>query len=298
MLHSGLDDMEPVYGDTGHTALYTPNSGAYGFNCGNCHPTDPVEHQNGAVKIFLSRDGASGLKALNSRQVRYDPEKKTCTGVYCHSSGTLPVPVYEESGAWDRPDDSVGRCQSCHGTPPDYRGTQDRPNGHFNIDRGSGHLLGIHWDSVGGHSTQSFSLETATQMGCSTCHYQTVRSDVDTTFVDRATGLFTCTRCHESRNGDIFNRSLHVNGIVDIAFPSKTVRSKAQLTLTPRGWKRVGTRREPKSYDESERRLEEIAYDPIEKSCGNVPCHLYAENVYWSEQIECSSCHRDFMTPR
>lgn len=298
ILHSGLDHMEPVYGDTGHTALYASKSEVYRFNCGSCHPRDPINHQNGTVEISLSGKGAGGLKSRNGEEARYNPDKKTCSGVYCHSTGTLPAPVYAESGSWDLPGSAVDRCQSCHGSPPDYRGTPDRPNGHFNIDRGSGHLLAIHWDSVGGHSEESFALDTASQMGCSTCHYETVRSDLDTTFVDRTTGLFTCTRCHEKRSGEIFNRSLHVNGSVDVAFPPQRVKSRAQLTRTPEGWQRIGSRGRSGSYDESEHRLNEITYDPATKSCGNVSCHLYAEKVSWSEKIECSSCHRDFIVPR
>ncbi|MGW8273326.1 MAG: CxxxxCH/CxxCH domain c-type cytochrome, partial [Thermodesulfovibrionales bacterium] len=296
--HSGLDEMKPVYGDTGHTALYTSKSDVYGFNCGNCHPSDPVRHQNGLVEISLFEESVDGLKARNSRQARYDSGKKTCTGVYCHSSGTLPEPRYAESQPWNLPNSTVERCQSCHGSPPSYSGSSDRPNGHFNANRGSGHLLAIHWDSVGGYSKESFALGTATQMGCSTCHYETVRSDVDTTFVDEAHGLFTCSRCHDRRSGEIFNRSVHVNGRVDVTFPAHKVRSKAQMIRTPLGWERIGVRRTADSYDESSRRLDEISYDAVAKSCENVSCHLYAKRVYWSEKVECSSCHGDFMAPR
>jgi len=166
------------------------------------------------------------------------------------------------------------RCQACHGTPPSYAGNPERSNGHFNSERGSGHLMGIHWDSVGGHTKESLMHNTASQMGYSTCHYSTVREDLDTTFIDPVSDLFTCRKCHKKRNGAIFDHSLHVNGRIDIAFPETTFRSKAQMLKVPEGWKRMNGTGRPDSYDVTIDALSMIRFNQKERTCSNVACHL------------------------
>jgi predicted CxxxxCH...CXXCH cytochrome family protein len=295
ILHSGVKELAPSYGNTGITRDYSFGASAYGFNCGNCHPLGSEKHQNGVVDVELYTKGAYGLKKLNSPDAHYDGKKKTCSGVYCHSTGGKIDISYRESPAW-KSNSAGNRCQSCHGSPPSYKGTDRRPNGHFNIERGSGHLLGIHWDSVGGHTKESFRHKTATQMGCSTCHYLTVRTDSDTTFEDRAGELFTCARCHDKRDGQIFNFAVHVDGEVEIAFAPVTVRSKAQMVIQPKGWKRMGKPGEAESCDEAEVPLDRIVYDSHEKSCSNVFCHLLAKKVRWADSVDCIDCHTDTKT--
>ncbi len=293
--HSNVSGMIPAYGDTGYTGIYAANASSYGFNCGNCHPVDNGKHKNGTVDVELTRIEGKGLRALNSAHAGYDDQRKRCLGVYCHSSGGEDGKwTYIKSPGWNR-EEKGNTCHECHDSPPVYKSSPQRPNGHFNAGRGSGHLLGIHWDSVKGHSKESFAYDTATQMGCSTCHYDTVRNDIDTAFVDTVTGLFTCVRCHELRDGEIFNYSLHVNGKVDIQFAPVTVRSKAQLMLPPRGWVRKGNKGNIMSYDEASTPLHDIEYSFKDKSCTNVACHLGAEKVLWHDEINCGDCHVDSM---
>lgn len=292
--HSRLKAMTPSYGDHGFTQLYTEQARAYGFNCGNCHPEEPTKHQNGSLEVETSNKTSSGLKALNSSAALYDKKNKTCTGIYCHSTGEgQDKLVYIKSPRWNG-QEKASRCQACHTSPPTYPSTRQRPNGHFNSARGSGHLLGIHWDSVQGHTKESFQYNTSTYIGCSTCHFDTVNRDTDRTFVDPATGLFTCVKCHELKDGDIDNYSTHVNGKVEISFAPIKVRAKAQMYKPPKGWKRKGAKGKITAYDRATVPLNAITYSRKERSCSNVSCHLYAEKVFWYDKIDCKDCHTDF----
>ncbi len=114
------------------------------------------------------------------------------------------------------------------------------------------------------------------------------------TFVDTKTGLFTCVRCHEMRDGDIYNYSVHVNGKVDLAFEPVNVRSKAQMMYLPEGWKRKGLKGKIESYDEAMVALTQIKYDFMDRSCSNVSCHLQPGKVFWYDKINCADCHVNF----
>lgn len=273
----------------------------YGFNCGNCHPAEGKRHGNGSVDIELYTPSAAGLKKINTPSASYDRGKKTCTGLYCHSSGAGD---FQESPPWGG---SFGgaRCQGCHGTPPAYASRPGKENSHFNTERGSGHLLGIHWDSTKGHTKESFAQKSSTDMGCSTCHFETVSRDLDTTFVDPVDGLFTCSSCHDdrkvmgkNRQGIITNTALHVNGTVEVSFKPEKFRTTAQLMKVPEGWNRVGRKFDPNGYDETVRELNTAAYVPGEKKCLNVACHLLGREVKWGDAVDCDACHKDFLSGR
>ncbi len=293
VVHSGHLSMLPKYGDTSITDDLRTFTEAYAFNCGNCHPSGPEAHRNGNVDIELFNEAASGLKALNDSSAGYDREKRKCNGVYCHSTGEREQYRFVVSPGWNR-EEKGSFCHECHDSPPAYPGSEKRPNGHFNVERGSGHLLGIHWDSVKGHSEDSFKDGTSSQMGCSTCHYGTVKEDRDTAFVDTVNGLFTCVRCHRLRDGLISNHSLHVNGKVDIEFAPVKFRSRAQMTATPEGWSRKGDKGKKGSYDEAVASLAIINYEPATHTCSNVPCHLEGERVKWSDRVNCGNCHVNY----
>jgi predicted CxxxxCH...CXXCH cytochrome family protein len=249
----------------------------------------------------LVSESFSGLKGLNSKKASYDKEKKTCSGVYCHSSGeTEEFREYKETPPWGTSYGAL-RCQSCHGTPPSYDNKKGRENSHFNTIRGSGHLLGIHWDATRGHTKESLSNNLSHDMGCSTCHYVTVSEDRDTTFKDNVNDLFTCSKCHDNKNvmgmnrtGIITNRAYHVNGTTEIAFRPEKFRTTAQLTEVPAGWTRIGKKRKPLSYDETEKTLSSAHYVPEKKTCLNIACHLLGTEIRWGDRVDCSTCHRDF----
>ena len=79
---------------------------AYKFDCGNCHPLDKINHNNGTVDIELYNPAApaGSIKALNPANAAYTPggtivtyankvsggrslsySNGTCNNVYCHS---------------------------------------------------------------------------------------------------------------------------------------------------------------------------------------------------------------------
>lgn len=304
-LHSSLNIVNPVYGNTGYTYKYSKNADEYGFNCGNCHPQDISKHKNGFLDTELYSRTASGLKKMNSKNASFDKKKRTCSGVYCHSSGENKINLnYKETPAWES---SFGefKCQGCHGSPPSYPNVKGRENSHFNAEYGSGHLLGIHWDSTKGHTKESFLQKRSSNMGCSTCHYSTITEDTDTTFVDNVTGLFTCSRCHDdksvmgkNRTGTIANKALHVNGVVDVSFSTKKFKTTARMIRAPIGWKRTGKKGDATGYDELISGLRIAKYIPEEKKCMNIACHLTGKEVRWGEQIGCDSCHGGFLPGR
>lgn len=300
-VHASANILTPVYGDTRFTFQYLQNAKEYAFNCGNCHPQDISFHDNGSIDIELFTDSSSGLKRLNSKDASFDRQEKTCSGVYCHSTGEKSTfREYRKTPSWGTSLDTF-RCQQCHGTPPAYDNKEGRENSHFNTVRGSGHLLGIHWDSTKGHSQKAFSLNHSSDMGCSTCHFSTVTKDTDTTFEDPVTDLFTCSRCHDdktvmgkNRPGTIANKALHVNGVIEVSFKPEKFRTTAQLTLVPAGWRRFGDKPKPLSYDETEQPLSSSKYIPERKTCLTIACHLLGTEVRWGESVNCDSCHRDF----
>ena len=82
----------------------------YKFDCGNCHPLDKINHNNGTVDIELYNPAApaGSIKALNPSNAAYTPggtvvtyankvssgrslsySDGTCNNVYCHSGYTV-----------------------------------------------------------------------------------------------------------------------------------------------------------------------------------------------------------------
>jgi len=300
--HAPLTSLKPAYGDSGITSDYGTRSEVYIYNCGNCHPQEAERHGNGSVDVDLSPEKTKGLKALNSSGASYNRATKTCSGVYCHSSGEQRENIaYRETPAWGKTFDPF-RCQACHSSPPSYQNVAGRENSHFNAKTPAAHLLGIHWDSTNGHTKEAFANRRASNMGCSTCHYATVADDRDTTFVDTTSGLFTCSRCHDDkkvpgkdRTGVITNKALHVNGVAEVVFKPEKFRTTARLMQTPEGWTRKGEFGDPKGYDETLQELNSARYLPQGKKCLNIACHLYGREVRWGESLTCASCHGDFL---
>ncbi len=301
----------------------------YRFNCGNCHPLNRSKHEDGKVEVELYNPKAKGLKALNPPDAHYNMQTTVCTNVYCHSSGQasqsriyVPTPPWTSSFAQS----NIKRCQGCHGSPPIYQnegaGSQ-MANSHYrgsSIEDEAAHLLGIHWDSVGGHNRDSLKIyKTSSTMGCSTCHNKTVSDNtdgdnIDTTFIDPVgggKGIFTCDRCHSSstippsnHSGSISDTAYHVNGRVDVVFSPLIFKSKAQLITAPDGWSRQNGYKTVKSYDETTQGLNTARYDPVTKTCSNVACHLSGiggwgttagTGIRWGEKaVQCKTCHTEY----
>ena len=75
----------------------------YAFGCGLCHGGDfAANHAKGSVNVVLSSTGAPAgtLLARNAATAAYDATAKTCSGVYCHSSGQA-TPTFVTTPAWN-----------------------------------------------------------------------------------------------------------------------------------------------------------------------------------------------------
>lgn len=100
--YGGGPQMLLTYGDTSVTSV----ADAYKFGCGNCHPLDRVNHNNGTVDVELYNPAApaDSLKAKNPSNAAYTQGQNvvtyqskvgggrslsysdgTCSNIYCHS---------------------------------------------------------------------------------------------------------------------------------------------------------------------------------------------------------------------
>lgn len=185
LAHFGLTGATSGYGDVSTLqdrypeATPTSAPAAYAFGCGNCHPLDLVKHRDGTaqVEVYDAAAPATSPKGRAAPTAAYDATAKTCSGVYCHSSGQQ-APQYATSPGWT----SGGHvaCDGCHANPPSYpsggAGTTTA-NSHLNLaDDGYefGHFLGMpgawHTSKHGGNWSAT---EDAAPITCQTCHYDT-----------------------------------------------------------------------------------------------------------------------------
>jgi predicted CxxxxCH...CXXCH cytochrome family protein len=131
LAHYGVTSVELVgaagttgYGDLGTLETRFPNAtpttapSKYAFGCGHCHPTDSAKHDDGTVDVDLAPAVAGSLKMRNDPLAAFNSGTKSCSGVYCHSSGQ-EIPGYvSATPAWGSTV-SLG-CGGCHGNPPNY----------------------------------------------------------------------------------------------------------------------------------------------------------------------------------
>jgi predicted CxxxxCH...CXXCH cytochrome family protein len=187
LAHFGLPDAAATgsYGDLTilqdryPTATPADAPAAYAFGCGLCHPLDPAKHRDGTVEVevYDASAPAASLKGRAASTAAYDPATKTCSGVYCHSTGQQD-PVFATSPGWSS--GAVVGCDGCHGNPPAYPSGgagASTANSHLNLaDDGYefGHFLGMpgawHTSKHGGNWSAT---EDAAPITCQSCHYDT-----------------------------------------------------------------------------------------------------------------------------
>jgi len=186
LAHSGLPDAATAgYGDLAILQDRYPDAtpvtapAVYAFGCGSCHPVDPAKHRDGTVEVEVRDPAApaSSLKGRASASAAYDPGTKTCSGVYCHSTGQ-ESPQFVASPGWLS--GAHAGCDGCHGNPPAYPSggaATATANSHLNLaDDGYefGHFLGMpgawHTSKHGGNGSAT---EDATPITCQTCHFDT-----------------------------------------------------------------------------------------------------------------------------
>jgi len=247
-----------AYGEMGtlenFVAYGAPPDRYYAFGCGNCHPTDPASHMDGAVQVVVSGKGApaGSLKALSAAGAAYDPKTGTCSGVYCHSSGQQAdagrsLPVYVRTPGF-RSGQKVG-CTSCHANPPRYAsagpGTPGA-NSHVGLAFDGavwGHFLGLPGPHHPGGSKHGGAArrppQDASPITCQTCHAGTVDPSntgpsgfyyLDTSgdySVPRQEVALGCGPCHGAgdarapRGTGRVRPLLHVNGKRDVVFDAR-----------------------------------------------------------------------------
>ncbi len=246
----------------------------YFFGCGQCHPVDATHHMNGAVEVDLSPAGApaASIKARNASGATYDSATKSCSGVYCHSSGQNPAAMtalsYRTTPAWDSPSSSLG-CDGCHGNPPRYpSGGPGTPtaNGHLDLDDfgwETGHFAGMagpsHGSKHGGGNPDYADdpQQAAAPITCQACHFETVAAAPGRFFFFDPTGSYSftaeerpsvdptrtssgswamgqCGTCHAgaAREGSVLPLR-HVNGKRDVAFDRRPALSDDFVTGLP-----------------------------------------------------------------
>ncbi|MCP4540189.1 MAG: cytochrome c3 family protein [Chloroflexi bacterium] len=262
----------------------------YAYGCGECHPTDFSQHQNGIVEVDLASGSAlpGSIKAMNAATASF--AGGSCSGVYCHSalqvaSGPVGLPLDDGGGnyifdehmnltydpytitetrvflgtpAWNG--GQITTCTACHEFPL----TTSYPSVEAGV--GNSHQW-IGADGFGNLHAWNMGFDP---LSCRTCHYGEV------------TEANTWTRVGDASFYDpvpLASRVVHANGEYDVAFD--TINDAVYD-----GWSGLTVHE-----------LDGAAYDPIEKACTNVGCHLEQNYVQWGtpyrwETNECDLCHR------
>lgn len=318
-------------------ATPTEAPAAYAFGCGNCHPIDMGQHSMGSgstvAKVWLYEAFApsTSLKGKNSTSAAYDATAKTCSGVYCHSSGQ-GSPTYRTTPAWTSTTPLT--CASCHDNPPRYvsggAGTATA-NSHLGVDSWSwvvGHFGGI---GAVGHADRHGAVgQQETAITCQTCHFDTTDPAstgvsgfywLDTTGnyafagTDPAQGSVQCTACHTGAGNATVKAGKvlplrHVNGTRDVVFDGRTAIDPAisYLPIAPNNPIRPYYRTNDKTFTwlngivngtgSSFSLQPGSSYDPATKTC-TVACHNLVPasllQTVWGAPFawDCQYCHGD-----
>jgi predicted CxxxxCH...CXXCH cytochrome family protein len=306
------------------------STGEYQYGCGNCHPVDPANHQNGTVNITLNSSHGGTVKSLNNvandttGYSQTEGTSVTCSAAYCHSDAKGN---YMASPDWYGSGFAGNECSSCHNDPPMYANTGPgtaNANSHYTPDGfmgGPAGHLGIHYDNVYtgtiGLLSQSGGVgsgaghgdpNTSTTMACTICHAGTVDwigdsskystlSYAGTEFDCSVAGCHDGTTAFQNTAGVITNKNLHVNGSKDIVMMTSTLKSKSQLRdayfndqLEPYGWHRNNGYKQGTNSYDSNTPSNQ--YVPSTKTCVT-SCHI-GESVRWGDpNVDCLSCHSD-----
>ncbi len=287
----------------------------YNFGCANCHPLSNIDHRNGTVAIdmrptnqvstlrsknsdLITSAGAPGAAGTGTTVTTGASRTLTCANIYCHSNGWSNGTItYASTPDWYTGYTGADRCAMCHGNSPDT----SIPGSPAHAI----HVVGIHALNV---SDRFGNLKTgasgnvghgvayqSTTLNCNVCHADTVTSGRN----DKNTA---CIFCHNNQGNStvIVNRSLHVDGTVNISFMDAKVVSKAQLrpasfaAYSGKIWTRnLGIYKNSSSaFDTSKLTLRGSATYDGSGGCSNVSCHM-GQTVKWDDKpiSYCSICH-------
>ena len=309
----------------------TPTSAptVYAYGCANCHSMDVGKHRNGTADIALSEAGApaGSLKARNASTASYDRAAKTCSGVYCHSSGQV-VPAFAATPGWNS-GIHLG-CSGCHANPPRYvsgGAGSDTANNHLGVDSWNwvvGHFRGI--GAVGHADQHGTAGSSEAAITCQSCHFDTTdpsntgisgfyyldtSGDYEIAGTDPAQGPAGCGGCHGVNGtsppgvGKVLPLR-HVNGTRDVTFDRRTALAQSIPYLPPApntpskpfwraneptsDWTGVVWNGTTVSFD-----LAGARYDPATKTC-TVACHAplqWGAPHTW-DWSNCGNCHPSY----
>ena len=263
------------------------NAGNYVYGCGECHPTDSAFHRNGTMEVDLDPAGApaGSLKAMNETGAAFSGN--TCGSVYCHSgeqvtSSAVGDPivsggqyVLDSRFNLTYPPYTVNKSR-LYATTPAWSGgsmtgsctechqfplTTSYPSVSAGV--GDSH----EWvDDYGYGDLHAWNMGY-NPLPCSTCHYGEITASGGWTITPSEVVIYDPVPLND--------RVSHVNGQADVAF----------------------NKVDPVVYT-STFNLNDALYDPANKSCGNIACHLKQTYVTWGTPYrwwnngECDLCHR------
>ncbi|SNB46000.1 CxxxxCH/CxxCH domain-containing protein [Geobacter sp. DSM 9736] len=272
----------------------------------------------GSYLNSLNLASADGINIASSGITGTSGSNVSCALSYCHSNGkstALTAGDFKASPNWYGPA-PANRCGMCHDNPPQYAGQSHYVAASSLGDDGrppymdAGHMVGIHFDNVykgdGANGFLGYSSggdkahgnpAVATTIGCYICHSGVVSSTQIDTYAMHGTGSrYSCSNCHNASTrtplqpGLITDTARHINGKKDVAFPSLTFKTKAQLSNVANalGWSRNGSYKNAGSYDSMN--LGTSTWDPATKTCLTA-CHVNQPNITWGASLRCFSCH-------
>lgn len=297
--YSPTSTVAPAYGRTGNLSTNT----AYTFGCGECHPVDHAQHNNGlknpgggSAEIELCRPGyAQGNKQFNTSLATYTPGSTlftdtagfsytlgTCSSIYCHSgnqvvsSSDVPLPKgYDADGnlIYDPYTFQTARryqTMTWGGAGPiSCSGCHDYPQRSYYPDVKAGVGQSHSWiDDQGEENLHMYNMGSG-PLNCRTCHYGAVK-DAYPWWTSNVSGVVTLGEV------PIYNRALHVNGVKDVQFDTVN-----------------GAQVRARVFN-----LAGVVWDPVNKTCASAPCHLnqtkpkWGTPYRWQNTMECNVCHR------
>jgi predicted CxxxxCH...CXXCH cytochrome family protein len=271
------------------------------------------------VRLYEAAAPAGSLKSLNATTATFDATAKTCSGVYCHSSGQA-TPTYSTTPSWLSTLKLA--CDACHANPPRYAnggaGTATA-NGHLSLAEDgyeTGHFLGLlgpwHTSKHGGGSYLAPKPD-ASPITCETCHYDTTdpagRGPSGFYWLNTSGNYnlpggadpgyqasIQCGYCHSASGitpagaGRVLPLR-HVNGKRDVAFDARTANPALPWVASPNNplrpqWMTVSTHNAWWDLTLVDWRgttvqfdLVAARYDPVTKNCTNVACHQSQGNT-------------------
>jgi len=286
------------YGDTGNYS--TANE--YRFGCANCHPTAVSSHGDGHIDLTLVPTADGSLRSKNNPSVVIGGIGNTgsgitgnsgssvvCSAAYCHSNGGVGAAlVYVNSPDWYAGHPAGDSCAMCHGNAPatgahakhavSIHSTMVYDENNNPIPAAAAPAVSVHGDP-----------NQATTISCNICHSLTVTSDAND-------NNSVCASCHSSdpKGTPVLNKTVHLNGSVDVVFQDIKVVSKAQIKPASFGkyssvWTRSTYKVDAGSFDTAKLSLAQGVYN-ADKSCSNMACHNGAAPK-WSDRLTCISCH-------